>query len=298
MARSVVTAVLACCTSLHGVVAQDTVTLIQRVNQAPAPPITWNAPDAIPFGLPLSALQLNATSAAAGTFTYQPANGVMLPAGTNTLSVVLSPADTNYQAASASVPLVVVPPGSSSFTVAALGANTHESPLRLEPGVSATVQLAVGPVGDFHQPVALSCSIPPAGRTCLFSPAVIRPVTAPVPVSLTFAPEHGPAANRSSATLPFANEFLPGVAPSAFLGLLFFWRRRAMRTGHLVKMGCLLMFPLLAMVSGCGSGIQLPVVKIEVQGRSLVEVHTLPLYVVEDESLGLRPPSLADRGKR
>ena len=302
MARSVFALMLACITSLHGIAAQNTVTLIQRVNQAPAPPILWNAPEAIPFGTPLSELQLDATSAAAGTFVYQPANGVMLPPGSNTLSVVLSPADKNYQTASASVPIMVVPPGSSSFTVAALRASTLANPLRLEPGVPATVQLEVGPVGDFHQPVTLSCKVPPTGRRCLFSPAEVRPTTAPVPVSLTFASIDGAAANRSSARLPIdsslPNELLRGVAPSAVLGLLFFRRRPAKRTGHLARTGFLLVFPFLAMMSGCGSGIHLPVVTVEVQASSLVEVHTLPIYVVEDEPLWLRPTSLAHREER
>lgn len=59
------------------------------------PTITWSNPDAITYGTPLSSTQLNASSSAAGTFSYIPAAGAVLPAGTNSLQVVFSATDTN-----------------------------------------------------------------------------------------------------------------------------------------------------------------------------------------------------------
>jgi subtilase family serine protease len=57
------------------------------------PTVTW-APAAIVYGTALSAAQLNATTTAAGTFTYATTAGTVLNAGTNSLSVVFTPLDT------------------------------------------------------------------------------------------------------------------------------------------------------------------------------------------------------------
>lgn len=68
------------------------------VNKA-TPTLTWDAPAAIVFGTALSSNQLNATSGGvAGTFTYTPPSGTMLPVGAGqTLSVNFTPSDTgNY----------------------------------------------------------------------------------------------------------------------------------------------------------------------------------------------------------
>ncbi|MFM6171287.1 MAG: chondroitinase-B domain-containing protein, partial [Sphaerospermopsis kisseleviana] len=59
------------------------------------PVITWSNPAAITYGTALSSAQLNATSSVTGTYAYTPTNGAVLPAGTNTLQVIFSAADTN-----------------------------------------------------------------------------------------------------------------------------------------------------------------------------------------------------------
>jgi hypothetical protein len=77
------------------------------VNVARATPtVTWTAPDTITYGTPLSAAQLDAAAGwtvggsavtVAGTFTYTPAVGTILNAGSQTLSAHFVPADTtNY----------------------------------------------------------------------------------------------------------------------------------------------------------------------------------------------------------
>jgi hypothetical protein len=82
-----------------------TVSLV--VNQA-TPAITWANPARITYGTPLSAIELNATASVPGTFTYTPASGTLLTAGTQTLSVTFTPADTiNYTSQTGTVPLVV-----------------------------------------------------------------------------------------------------------------------------------------------------------------------------------------------
>lgn len=61
------------------------------------PTITWSNPASITYGTPLSATQLNASTGVAGTFTYTPASGTILSAGTQTLPVHFVPTDTlNY----------------------------------------------------------------------------------------------------------------------------------------------------------------------------------------------------------
>jgi hypothetical protein len=72
------------------------------------PVITWATPAPIAFGTPLSSTQLDATANVPGTFVYAPAAGTVLPGGTQSLSVLFTPADSaDYSTASASVALVV-----------------------------------------------------------------------------------------------------------------------------------------------------------------------------------------------
>ena len=77
------------------------------------PTITWVAPAAISFGTALSATQLNATAtfngtAVAGTFTYNPAAGTVLTAGTHSLGVTFTPTDTtDFTAATGSASITV-----------------------------------------------------------------------------------------------------------------------------------------------------------------------------------------------
>lgn len=78
-------------------------------NTGPATPtITWPAPAAITYGTALSATQLNATANFAGTFTYTPAAGTVLAAGSQTLSASFTPSDsTKATSATASNSIVV-----------------------------------------------------------------------------------------------------------------------------------------------------------------------------------------------
>ena len=74
--------------------------------------LTWATPAAITYGTPLSATQLNATDTVngtplAGTYVYSPAAGVVLPAGTSTLSVTFTPSNTQYGPETATVQITV-----------------------------------------------------------------------------------------------------------------------------------------------------------------------------------------------
>ena len=70
-----------------------TATVSLTVNKA-TPTISWPTPSAIPYGTPLNAAQLNAASTVAGSFSYSPAAGAVLNAGSQTLTVTFTPTDT------------------------------------------------------------------------------------------------------------------------------------------------------------------------------------------------------------
>ena len=91
----------------------DNVSLVPSFSVTPTTPIiSWTNPAPVVFGTALSSNQLNATANVAGSFAYNPTNGAVLNVGTNTLSVIFTPADTvDYNSATDSVSLVVfVPP--------------------------------------------------------------------------------------------------------------------------------------------------------------------------------------------
>jgi len=70
--------------------------------------INWVNPADIVYGTALGASQLNATANVTGTFSYSPATGAVLNAGSHTLSVTFTPADAaNYNGGSANVSLTV-----------------------------------------------------------------------------------------------------------------------------------------------------------------------------------------------
>jgi beta-glucanase (GH16 family) len=79
-------------------------------NSVSTPVITWATPAAITYGTALSATQLDATASVPGTFSYTPAAGAVLAAGSQTLSVTFTPTDTTkYTTATATAALKVNP---------------------------------------------------------------------------------------------------------------------------------------------------------------------------------------------
>ena len=73
-----------------------------------APSITWSTPAPIQYGAALGSVQLDASANVAGTFTYSPAAGTVLQAGSQKLTATFTPSDsTTYSTATASVQLSV-----------------------------------------------------------------------------------------------------------------------------------------------------------------------------------------------
>jgi sugar lactone lactonase YvrE len=83
-------------------------TAAYTINLPVTPTIIWPAPQPVTYGTALSATQLDASSAVAGTFVYTPAAGAVLAAGTQTLLVTFTPTDsTDYTTATATAQLTV-----------------------------------------------------------------------------------------------------------------------------------------------------------------------------------------------
>ena len=82
-----------------------------------SPSVTWSNPSEIVYGTALSNVQLNATASVGGTFSYSPASGTKLNAGSNqTLSVTFTPTDVvNYIPVSKSV-LINIPKANQQLT--------------------------------------------------------------------------------------------------------------------------------------------------------------------------------------
>jgi len=85
--------------------AEALVTL--NVTQPTAITMAWPEPAAIPYGTPLSGLQLNATASVSGSFAYSPQAGEVLSAGRNKLAVRFTPADSKFPATYSEVALTV-----------------------------------------------------------------------------------------------------------------------------------------------------------------------------------------------
>lgn len=91
--------------------------------------ITWATPAAITYGTALSATQLNATADTPGTFTYTPAAGTVLAAGTQTLSVSFAPNDTNQYLTTTATRSIVVQKATPAVTWATPSAITYGTAL-------------------------------------------------------------------------------------------------------------------------------------------------------------------------
>jgi sugar lactone lactonase YvrE len=173
--------------------ATTTVTL--TVNQA-TPIITWATPAAITYGTALSGAQLNATSTVAGTFTYSPAAGTVLNAGTQTLTATFAPTDTiDYTTATASVPLLVnkAPLTINWTTPAAIPYGTTLSGTQLDATSTAAGTFAYSPaagtmlgVGNHTLAVTLTPTNPTDYTTATATATVTQTVNKAAP-AITWA---------------------------------------------------------------------------------------------------------------
>ncbi|UFS71728.1 MBG domain-containing protein [Geomonas sp. RF6] len=161
----------------------STVTKTAAITVAKATPaITWGNPAGITYGTPLSAAQLNATASVPGSYSYSPAHGAILTAGSQTLSVTFTPLDSaNYATASATAVLVVAGnPAVNGACGTANGASYSATPVTNL--CTAGTASAVSGTG----PWSWSCSGLNGGASATCSAALTAPVVTTQP-SASFA---------------------------------------------------------------------------------------------------------------
>jgi len=176
--------------------------------------ITWPAPAAITYDTPLSATQLNATSSVPGTYTYAPASGSILNAGTQNLSVTFTPTDsTTYASVTANVSLMV---NKATPTV------TWKAPASIDtitPLSATQLNATAGMAGSFAYTPAVD-SLLPAGSQKLsvtFTPAdSVNYSTATASVNLQVNPWYPNGALSGSKT-PTINDALKVLQASVGL---------------------------------------------------------------------------------
>jgi polygalacturonase/sugar lactone lactonase YvrE len=130
-------------TSSNGYASSTSTTATLVVGQA-TPIVTWPTPAAITYGTALSATQLDATASVAGMLVYTPPAGTVLGAGTQTLSVLFTPADTtDYTSVGQSVQLTV----NKAASFISLSANPNPAAQGKPDVLTATVTGAGQPAG-------------------------------------------------------------------------------------------------------------------------------------------------------
>ena len=211
--------------------AVQTIALSGTGTQA-TPTITWATPSAITYGTPLSAIQLNATASVAGTFTYSPAVGTVLNAGTQTLTVTFTPTDTtDYTTATASVTLTVnqAPLTINWATPPAISYGTALSATQLDASSTANGTFVYLPaagtvlgVGNHTLTVTLTPAIPANYTTTTATARVTLTVNKATPVIMWATPAaitYGTAlsATQLNASSTIAGSFIYSPAAGSVL---------------------------------------------------------------------------------
>ncbi|HWZ50728.1 MAG TPA: MBG domain-containing protein [Granulicella sp.] len=193
--------------------ANYTVTIVNgtlTVSQA-TPAITWATPAAVAYGTALSATQLNATASVAGTFTYSPAAGTVLHAGSQTLTATFTPTDTtDYTTATSAVTLTVsqATPAITWATPAAVAYGTTLSETQLNATASVAGTFIYSPAAGtvLHAGSQTLTATFTSTDTTDYTTATstvtltVNAQTTPVVPTLTFAP----IATQVEGAAPFA----------------------------------------------------------------------------------------------
>ena len=181
------------------------------------PTITWPGPAAITYGTALSSTQLNATANYAGTFSYSPAAGTVLGAGSHSLSATFTPKDSNKVASATATNSITVnkaTPAISWNTPAAVPVGTALSATQLN--ATASFNGATVP-GSFVYAPASGTVMNTAGSQTLsvtFTPtdaANYNSATATVSLTVTGGtPPPGPSYSFTNVKI-LAGGYIPGV---------------------------------------------------------------------------------------
>ncbi len=272
--------------------AQQSVTFRQVVRQADAG-LRWMVTPEVPFGIAVGEPQLTASARVHGAFTYTPAAGTMLEPGRHTIKVTFQPFDSNYHPDEATFAVTVRPPGKSTFRVRIASPLAGRNLIILSRANEVTLQLEISPVGDFHQPVTLACA-PASGITCLFTPSIVRPTSAPEAVAMVVrwaAPQEPALGSEAPRELSqqlsgprWRPSALPGAASAVVLLLLLpaadmRRHRRSNRLGLAWTLALLCAaVPIFGQCLGCGDPSQSE--SLTIKATSLVESRLLDATVV------------------
>jgi hypothetical protein len=201
-----------------------TASVTLAVNQA-APILSWPTPAAISYGTALTATQLNATARVAGTFSYSPASGTVLNAGSQTLSTTFTPADAkNYTTATASVTLAVnqAAPILSWPTLAAITYGTALTATQLNAAANVAGNLTYNPaLGAMLEAGSQILSVafaptdavnfaPTTGQVILTVRQAMPQIVWPVPAVVAVGTALSSAQLNASVMIPGRNAALPG----------------------------------------------------------------------------------------
>ena len=150
-----------------------------------APTITWANPADIPYGMPLSGAQLDATSPVAGSFMYTPSAGTVLaPCAGQTLSALFTPIDgADYTTANGAT-TINVKKTELTITWSARAEITYGTPL-----LGTQLDASGNIPGTFsYEPAAGTLLTAGSGKTlaAIFTPTDLTDY-APTPVSTTIA---------------------------------------------------------------------------------------------------------------
>ena len=175
-----------------------------QITYGTLPVVTWANPLPITQGTPLSSVQLNATANIAGTFSYYPAAGTVLPVGDQTLQVTFTPSDAvNYpNPILQTVTLRVLPP-----------AVPITAPARVCPNSSGNV--ASAPAGESSYSWNISGGVitsPASGQTITFTAGASGSVNLSLVVH-----DATLVTNFNSVTIPIS---LPPVPAPTLLGTM------------------------------------------------------------------------------
>jgi Flp pilus assembly CpaE family ATPase len=198
------------------------------------PVIQWPTPAPIAYGSVLSSTELNAKASVPGRFAYTPTAGEMLAAGTHTLSVTFTPADsTGYSTAQAAVSLTVAKatpaiawPTPAPITYGAALSSTQLNATASVPGrfVYTPAEGAVLSAGV----QTLTATFTPTDATdyataqaaISFTVAKAKPkITWPAPASIAYETPLGAAQLNATASVPGTFAYAPAAGTVLSAGM-------------------------------------------------------------------------------
>ena len=171
------------------------------INPPATPVITWATPAAITYGTALSTTQLNASASVAGSFVYTPSAGMVLTAGSQTLSVTFTPTDNvDFTTAVSNVTLTVSKAAPSVGVTLSSSSISTAQPLTVKVTVSGTGGAAT-PTGT----IALVAGSYSSQQTLVAGVATFNLAAATLPVgsytlTATYSADSASSANYTAAS--------------------------------------------------------------------------------------------------